>query len=359
MKKKDRAAGNFEAAAQKAPRAAADDPAEGPPGARAAPSPVLPGATLPRDTADGEAAVPPELGGQKLDGLVRRLFAVSWGRARQLVETGKVFVDGAPITWGEAPVRAGSTVSLRLAAKRPSKGGLPREAVVFFDAHVVVVAKPAGISTVPFDENERGTLDELVRALLEKPPFARPGQRGRANLGVVHRIDKETTGLLVFTRTWLAKQSLTAQFRSHTVHRRYLALVHGQPQGGTLRSHLVADRGDGLRGSAERRPQGRHNDGQLAVTHVEVLERYPAASLVACRLETGRTHQIRVHLSEAGHSLLGERVYNRGFRGEELSAPRLMLHAAELGFVHPATERPMRFDLPLPDDMERVRAELA
>jgi 23S rRNA pseudouridine1911/1915/1917 synthase len=189
------------------------------------------------------------------------------------------------------------------------------------------------------------------------------GSRARPALGVVHRIDKETSGLVVFTRTWLAKKSLSSQFRAHTVHRRYLAIAYGEVRTRRIESHLVEDRGDGLRGSWERTGSGRAGkkpppSAQRAVTHVESLEPLEGATLVACRLETGRTHQIRVHLSEAGHPILGERVYVRGYTGPEIPAPRLMLHAAELGFVHPATNREMRFERPMPEDMRAVLAGL-
>jgi 23S rRNA pseudouridine1911/1915/1917 synthase len=230
-------------------------------------------------------------------------------------------------------------------APKPKRAELGAERMMYVDAHVVVVSKPAGVSTVPYEEGERGALDERVGAFLSK----RDKSRLRPALGVVHRIDKETTGLVVFTRTWLAKQRLAAQFRAHTVHRRYLAIAHGDVRTRTFRSHLVEDRGDGLRGSSRHR-----GHGQLAVTHVERLEALDGATLIACRLETGRTHQIRIHLSEAGHPLVGERVYIRGYDGPRIEAPRLMLHAAELGFVHPATERPMRWEDPMPRDMRAV-----
>jgi 23S rRNA pseudouridine1911/1915/1917 synthase len=186
------------------------------------------------------------------------------------------------------------------------------------------------------------------------------GDRGeRPSLGIVHRLDKETSGVLVFTRTWLAKQSLTQQFRAHTVHRRYLAIAHGVVRAGTIRSHLVADRGDGLRGSVRSSERARRGgEGQLAVTHVEPVEALDGATLVACRLETGRTHQIRVHLSEGGHPVVGERVYVRGFQGDVIPAPRLMLHAAELGFVHPATQVEVRFERPPPKDFQETLARL-
>jgi 23S rRNA pseudouridine1911/1915/1917 synthase len=185
------------------------------------------------------------------------------------------------------------------------------------------------------------------------------GERGgRPSLGIVHRLDKETSGVMVFTRTWLAKQSLTQQFREHTVLRRYLALAAGDVATQTIRSDIHADRGDGLRGSLPRGRRGSPGQGQRAVTHVRALEKLDGATLVECRLETGRTHQIRIHLSESGHPLVGERVYIRGFAGPLIDAPRLMLHAAELGFVHPATEREMRWEQPLPDDMQAVLARL-
>jgi 23S rRNA pseudouridine1911/1915/1917 synthase len=256
----------------------------------------------------------------------------------------------------------GGEIELDEAARRVVEVDLDDAAVVFADSQVVVVAKPAGVSTVPFDENETGTLDARVRSWLGRRGLAARGSR--PNLGVVHRIDKETTGLVVFTRTWAAKQSLTSQFRAHTVHRRYLALAHGDVRSAVFRSYLVADRGDGLRGStrprkgsAVRAPVG-EDAPREAVTHVERLEGLRGATLVGCRLETGRTHQIRIHLSEAGHPLVGERVYVRRYDGPLIEAPRLMLHAAELGFEHPTDGRAMRWEQPLPDDMKGVLERL-
>ena len=169
----------------------------------------------------------------------------------------------------------------------------------------------------------------------------------------IHRLDKETTGVLVFARTHEAQERLKSQFRFHTTERRYLAIVHGHPKELTYRSNLVVNRGDGLRGSTENA-----NLGKESVTHIEVLERFAQASLIRCRLETGRTHQIRIHLSEAGHPLLGERVYTRGFSGRQLSAPRVMLHAASLGFDHPLTGARITHELPLPADMADVLLRL-
>jgi 23S rRNA pseudouridine1911/1915/1917 synthase len=303
------------------------------------------------------AVVPAGLEGP-VDRAVRALFGASWGKARAWVEGGKVRVGGEVVTASTARVAAGAEVVLDLAARRTPagrSGELPDSDVIHADAQVIVVTKPAGVSTIPYDESDTDTLDARVRAWLQRKRLAPRG--ARPSLGIVHRLDKETTGLVVFTRTWLAKESLAGQFRRHTVHRRYRAVAHGDVRSGTMRSFLLADRGDGLRGSA-RDPGRPGQDAREAITHVERLETLAGATLVACRLETGRTHQIRIHLSESGHPLVGERVYVRRFAGPFIEAPRLMLHAAELGFVHPSTEREMRWEQPVPEDMRAVIARL-
>ena len=283
----------------------------------------------------------------RIDGFLRGALDLSWGKARALVEQGKVFVDGARILDSSASIREGQSVEVNERAPRPS-AEIPSDLIVYVDAHVVVVRKPAGVSTVPFEDKERGTLDELVRRALEKK-F--PSRGSRPNLGVVHRLDKETSGLVVFTRTWLGKKSLSAQFRAHTVERRYLAIAHGVVPKRTITSNLVPDRGDGLRGSGR-------GEGQRAVTHVAPVEKLKGATLVECRLETGRTHQIRIHLAEMGHPVVGERVYIRNFREPLIPAPRIMLHAIELGFIHPATERRVHWEEPVPADFAETLARL-
>ncbi|WP_438017566.1 RluA family pseudouridine synthase [Sorangium sp. So ce315] len=271
-----------------------------------------------------------------------------------------MLVGSAVATSPRRRVLGGERIEVRLRAPRPEtvrRRKLEGDLVVYADASVVVVNKPAGVSTVPYGDEDpaeqAATLDALVREVLAH----RDRLRGRAPLGVVQRLDKGTSGLLVFARTLAAKKHLAQQLRVRSMHRQYLALVHGAVPRGTHRSYLVEDRGDGLRGSAR---EGRR-EGQLAVTHVEPIEvlRGPqgeaaGATLVACRLETGRTHQIRIHLAEAGHPLVGEAVYVRDFRGPRIPAPRLMLHAAGLGFDHPADDRPMRFEAPPPPDFAEV-----
>jgi 23S rRNA pseudouridine1911/1915/1917 synthase len=307
--------------------------------------------------------VPPELGQKPLDAVVRTLFELSWNEARARIRTGKVAVNGATRTEPLFRVRGGADVVLAMHAPRVRPQLLPKEAVVFVDGHIVVVDKPAGVSTVPFEEGERGTLDERVRHWLSHHG-SRGGRGPHPSLGVVHRLDKETSGLIVFARSWLANSSLASQFRAHTIERRYLALAHGRVASRTFRSRLIANRGDGLRGSLRGAPGRR--EGQLAVTHVEALEHLPCglssagggATLVACVLETGRTHQIRIHLSEAGHPVVGERVYVRGHAAPLVPAPRLMLHAARLGFDHPKTGERVGWEREPPGDFDETLSRL-
>jgi 23S rRNA pseudouridine1911/1915/1917 synthase len=296
----------------------------------------------------GSWEVPADLAGAPVDRVLRTLLGnVSWNAARKAIDTGKVYLNGERVLIGTTKVSQGQTLELRAHTPRASSTGrLGPGALVHVDSQVVVVEKPAGIATVPFEDSERNTLDVLVANLLARGDRPRP-------LHVVHRLDKETSGLLVFARSLEALRTLKSQFRFHSVKRRYLALVHGSAASGTIRSRLVTDRGDGRRGSTDNPRLGRE-----AITHVQRLEALGTATLVACRLETGRTHQIRIHLAEQGHPLLGERVYSKGYTGDLLPAPRVMLHAAELGFVHPSTQRPLLFESDLPADFESVLQRL-
>jgi 23S rRNA pseudouridine1911/1915/1917 synthase len=294
--------------------------------------------------------VPASLDGRPLDRALRTLAGLSWGDARTLVSRGKVKVAGIVVTEAERRVSTGDAIEIDPRAAAPKRGvTLDRSALVYVDPHVVVVEKPAGLSTVPYESGERGTLDQLVAALL-------PRSRGKgppATLGVVQRLDKETSGLIVFARSFAAKKVLASQLRVRTMHRRYLAIAHGRVEKQTFKSYLVKDRGDGLRGTSRF-----GQEGQLAITHVEPIRQLDGATLVACRLETGRTHQIRIHLAEAGHPIVGERVYIRRHEGPLIPAPRPMLHAAELGFVHPVKETPMRFDSAPPSDFAEALKKL-
>ncbi len=285
---------------------------------------------------------------------------MSWNRCRSSIEEGKVFVNGSICAKPAYVLAAGAQIEIRPEAPRPrTRDRQAHEAglVVFVDAAVVVVNKPAGMATIPHEGRGPGatepgewTLDALVREVLAR----RDRKRGRAELGVVHRLDRSTTGLMLFARTVAAKEVLAQQFRRHDVHRIYWAIVHGYLTDRTIESHLAVDRGDGIRGSL----RGGAKGGQRAVTHVRTLQRLSDATLVECQLETGRTHQIRIHLSEAGHPLVGEEVYIRNFRGRRIDAPRCMLHARELGFVHPVREERMDFLVEPPPDFEMLLESL-
>jgi len=315
-----------------------------------------------------------EQAGQTLAGLVREIRpATSWRQARELCHNGRVWVDGAPALDPARRLAGGERVEIRLPRPGTAPAGRPQSvptaAIVHLDADVAVVRKPAGLLTVPFERagpESRDTLLALTRVAVRRLETAR-GLAHNPSLRAVQRLDKETSGLVVFARHVRAQRHLQEQFTAHTVTRRYLALVHGRAADATYDTLLVADRGDGLRGSwggpfPTRRaypgdsepPEG----ARQAVTHVTVLEALPEATLVACDLETGRQHQIRIHLAEAGHPLVGERVYIRDWRGPLLPAPRPLLHAAVLGFVHPRTGKTVRFEEPPPEDFAAALARL-
>ena len=281
---------------------------------------------------------------------------LAWSAARALCSRGQVRVNGQVETdparrLGPGDVVAVDSHARALAQRDPA---FDPAAVVHLDRDVVVVDKPPGVLSVPFEPSDRDTLIDRVDAWLRSEHDA-----ARGALGAVQRLDKDTTGVLVFARTLAAKRALQNQFRVHSVERRYLALVHGvllEPR--TVETHLIPDRGDGLRGSYGhfRRPRGPlPKYAHRALTHVSPLEALGArASLVECQLETGRQHQIRIHLSELGHPVLGEAVYIRDYQGARLPAPRPMLHAAVLGFDHPRSEQRLRFERPAPSDFERT-----
>jgi 23S rRNA pseudouridine1911/1915/1917 synthase len=162
-------------------------------------------------------------------------------------------------------------------------------------------------------------------------------------LKVVHRIDKVTSGVMVFARTQAAQTDLKEQFKAHTTGRIYLAVAHGAVHPGTLSFRLVRDRGDGVRGVTQNPLVG-----YPSTTHVRVREKFTRCTLIECKLETGRTHQIRIHLAEIGHPLVGEPLYTRDYKDMLLDAPRTMLHAAQLSFTHPAFRNTRKFEVPMP-----------
>jgi 23S rRNA pseudouridine1911/1915/1917 synthase len=285
--------------------------------------------------------------------IVREQAGVAWSRARALCTEGRVTVDGERCLDPAARVEPGAVVVVDPHGPKLQTGALTRAAIVFFDGDVVVVDKPAGMLSVADEPENRDTLAHHLRTLLRKTD--RGGNDGP--LGVVHRLDRETSGLMMFTRTPSAHRIVAAQFRAHDIQRVYHALAHGTVNAARVETHLVLDRGDGLRGSFGhyRRATGEPPpEARFSVTYVKPLEELAGATLVECRLETGRQHQIRIHLSELGHPVLGERVYNRDYKGAVIEAPRTMLHARVLGFVHPRTGQQVSFEREPPADFQAV-----
>jgi 23S rRNA pseudouridine1911/1915/1917 synthase len=285
--------------------------------------------------------------------VVREQTGVAWSRAKKLCEDGRVTVNGERCLDPAARVPANAVVVVDQHAPRHRAGALPESAIVFYDRDVVVVEKPAGMLSVADEPGNKETLGNHARTLLRR--VAGKGDDGA--LGVVHRLDRDTSGLLVFARNAAAHRNLQAQFRTHDVDRVYQAIAHGEVLAARVETDLVLDRGDGLRGSFGhfRRAKGEPPaDARHAVTMIKPVAPLNGATLVECRLETGRQHQIRIHLSELGHPLVGERVYIRDYEGVKIDSERPMLHAQVLGFVHPRTGKHVVFERPAPEDFQEM-----
>ncbi len=283
--------------------------------------------------------------------VVRQQTGAAWSRARRLCTEGRVTLNGERCldpAWRVAP---GMVVAVDPSAPKLRAGPLAESAIVFYDRDIVVVDKPAGMLSVADEPGNKETLVDYARTLLRRMGGA------DAKLGVVHRLDKDTSGLMVFARTAHAKHRLAAQFREHTIDRVYHAIAHGAVTATRVDTYLVADRGDGIRGSHgdfRRRSANAPPEAKRSVTHIRPIAPLAGATLVECRLETGRQHQIRIHLSELGHPLVGERVYIRDYAGPKIEASRPMLHARTLGFVHPRTAERMAFQREPPDDFQAM-----
>jgi 23S rRNA pseudouridine1911/1915/1917 synthase len=285
--------------------------------------------------------------------VVREQTGVSWSRARDLCSAGRVTVDGERCVDPAARITRDAIVAVSERGPRLEKGPLARSAIVFADRDLVVVDKPAGMLTVADEAGNKDTLVEYTRTLLRRIG----GSGTDAPLGVVHRLDRDTSGVMVFTRSADAKRKLAAQFRAHDIDRIYHAIVHGDLTEARVETDLVMDRGDGLRGSHGHFRRARADappDARRSVTHVRPIAALSGATLVECRLETGRQHQIRIHLSELGHPLAGERVYIRDYVGVGIEAARTMLHARTLGFVHPRTAQHVSFEREAPEDFRAM-----
>jgi 23S rRNA pseudouridine1911/1915/1917 synthase len=295
---------------------------------------------------------------------------LSRSRVQALIAEGAVSRDGAVLEDPRARLAPGTEVTVTLPEPEPidaAPQAIDLE-IVYEDPHLIVIDKPVGLVVHPAPGAPAGT---LVNALLHHCGGTLSGIGGRLRPGIVHRIDKDTSGLLVVAKSDAAHRGLAAQFAAHSIERRYLAVVHGHPDPAEPRlRHLAGiswEPGGILRieGNIGRHPGDRKrmtvltSTGKPAVTRARVLERLARASLVECRLQTGRTHQIRVHMAFAGHPLVGDTVYGRRRSDGALGAfPRQALHAETLGFVHPATGAALRFTSPLPADMERLLDDL-
>lgn len=336
--------------------------------------PLAAAGTLCAETAFQYAAycAEPAHAGERLDRFLAKAGAgLSRTRVKALIEEGLAAIDGRVVREPGAVLRAGQTIRLRLpppADPKPMGEDIPL-VILFEDDHLLVIDKPAGLVVHPAAGHESGT---LVNALVSHCRGSLSGIGGVKRPGIVHRLDKDTSGLLVIAKNDAAHQGLARLFADHgkTLHlaREYLAFVWGVPAraSGTVDAALA-------RNAASRQkiavvPPER---GRRAVTHWRSVESFGgAASLISCRLETGRTHQIRVHMAHIGHPILGDSLYGAGFksRRSRLPAPamaavdalsRQALHAAGLGFLHPVTGAEMRFMSPLPSELERLREALA
>jgi len=326
-----------------------------------------------------DLVVADEAAGSRLDRLLAYLVpALSRSRLQALIKGGAVTCAGETIGDPGRRVKLGECYRIAVpepVPAMPAPEAIPL-AIVAEDAHIVVVDKPAGLVVHPAAGHESGT---LVNALIAHCGDSLSGIGGVRRPGIVHRLDKDTSGLLVVAKTDQAHQALSEQFQAHgadgRMERRYLALVWGQPlrQHGTIDAPLGRSRTSRIKIAISHGEEGRR-----AVTHFEVLERFvdadgkPLASLMQLILETGRTHQIRVHMAHAGHPVMGDPVYATGFRtrvarlGPQSRAAlehldRQALHAAFLRIEHPATAKPAAFESALPPDiailLENLRCE--
>lgn len=295
-------------------------------------------------------SVPPEQAPEKLSRFLADVLPdLSHTKAKTAIENGLVSVDGEIEDDILAEFQAGQEIELDLrqgfAPRQRSEYLLRGIDVIHEDSDIIVVNKPPGILVHQTAYKERGTLIELIHRYWRKtntdPGYLKP----------VHRIDKDTSGLVIFPRNAHAHQSLLAQFKKHTIQRSYLCLAHGliRPEQGTFKSYLSRERkGQERRGSSDQAGVGKQ-----AVTHYRVQKYLPDFSIVECQLETGRTHQIRIHLSEAGHPLVGEKVYISKALRKRVRFPRQALHAYSLTLLHPKTQKEIRFQADLPEDMHR------
>lgn len=302
----------------------------------------------------------PAHAGWRLDrALAAAVPTLSRERLKVLIRSGAVEARGSPLRDPSAKVRGDEQLRIAVPEPKPAHNepqDIPLK-ILFEDDHLLVVDKPAGLVVHPAAGNLDGT---LVNALLHHCAGRLSGIGGVARPGIVHRIDKDTSGLLVVAKTDIAHEGLAKQFAAHSINRRYLAIVTGVPKAeqGTVDAPLA-------RSAANRKKiavvEGKR--GKRAVTHWRRLHVLTDAALVECRLETGRTHQVRVHMASIGHPLVGDPVYGRSGKKygkllNDIDFRHQALHAAELGFTHPVTKHRLSFSSPMPPDMQELMAAL-
>jgi 23S rRNA pseudouridine1911/1915/1917 synthase len=299
------------------------------------------------------AIVPDSAAGRRLDAVLADLFPeYSRSRLSAWIKSGDVSVDGAPAR-GRDPVRGGEAVTLSAVQETQTHAvaeDIPLD-VLYEDEHVLVIDKPAGLVVHPGAGNPAGT---LVNALLHRDPSLELLPRA----GIVHRLDKDTSGVMVVARTLPAHTALVEQLSNRQVHRQYLAIVVGAlVSGGTANAAIDRHPRDRVRMAVR-------EDGKDAVTHYRLRERFRNHTALECRLETGRTHQIRVHMAYLKHPIVGDPLYGGSFKlpkgaSEDFIAAlrgfkRQALHAEVLEFAHPVTGEPIRCSAPIPEDMQHL-----
>ena len=328
----------------------------------------LAGDDLPRENMDARiVSIAPEAAGARLDKTLAELLPeLSRGRIQALMAQGQVSRGGVAMTDASAKAQAGDYQLLipPPTPAEPQPEDIPLS-ILFEDADLIVLEKPAGMAVHPAPGSETGT---LVNALLHHCGDSLSGIGGVARPGIVHRIDKETSGVMVAAKSDAAHQGLSKLFATHDIDRVYVALVRGAPQPaqGTIETRLGRSSHDRKKIAVLK------TGGREAVTHYKTERtfggdvRKPLAARISCTLETGRTHQIRVHMASKGTPCLGDPVYGSGppagpVREAVVDAglKRQALHAAVLGFIHPVTGQALRFESPLPADMGRLEANLS
>ncbi len=301
-------------------------------------------------------------GGERLDRALAEATGLSRERIKALIGEGRVILNGQAVTQPSFKPAEGAAYAVsvpEVAAAEAAPQDIPL-VVVYEDADLIVVDKPAGLVVHPAAGNLDGT---LVNALLHHCAGQLSGIGGVARPGIVHRIDKDTSGLLVVAKTDAAHEGLARQFADHSLERAYLAITAGVPSplSGTVRGNIARSGADRKKMALVADGRGKH-----AITHYRTLEQLRGAALIECRLETGRTHQVRVHLASIGHPLVGDPVYGRPRASlrpllAELGFHRQALHAAVLGFTHPVSGEAVRFESAAPTDfqelLEGLRAE--